>query len=371
MVTGIVLGEGFFLSVMACVFLLIFNYCMRSFDRKMRLRFTYVVLALLVAIGAEVVDSNLAQLASPVLARYIVLLVKVSMEGFAELEVVYIMLPKATMEHKYLLSIPFLVCLLVNLTAPFGQHVIYFTPDNKLAFGPLACLIYIEMAIYFLVLLHIAFSKVKEGNWNYCIVITLAVAINIFAAVVEFLGICGKPVLGVAAITVAFIHMYLYAERYNFDSITHCLKRRCFYSDCAKHSKNKMSIVSMDLNDLKYLNDNFGHAAGDEALRTLAEVTKSLIIGKPFQLYRTGGDEFMILGNKVDSQTTIQLVDDIRQKLGETPYTCSFGVAMYEPGKSLDEIVKRADKAMYSDKEHYKMIRKQQLKGASLAIANQ
>ena len=114
-----------------------------------------------------------------------------------------------------------------------------------------------------------------------------------------------------------------------------------------------MIIISMDLNDLKYINDNFGHKAGDIALLTFAEVCRSVKTNK-FILYRTGGDEFMILGIKATMDEAKELVELIKEKLAETPYTCSFGIHEYKPGDDFDAVVVKADKAMYEDKSIYK-----------------
>ena len=159
------------------------------------------------------------------------------------------------------------------------------------------------------------------------------------------------------------MYMYMYAARYNIDSVSRCYKRRCFYADAERHSKNKMAIISMDLNDLKYvsidmdglkyINDNFGHKAGDIALLTFAEVCRSVKPSK-FILYRTGGDEFMMLGIKATKDEAETLIHDIRLKLQETPYTCSFGINMYNPSDDFDDVVVKADQAMYEDKRMYK-----------------
>ena len=160
-------------------------------------------------------------------------------------------------------------------------------------------------------------------------------------------------VLPFLAIGILFLYMYMYAARYNIDSVSRCYKRRCFYADAERHSKNKMAIISMDLNDLKYINDNFGHKAGDIALLTFAEVCRSVKSSK-FILYRTGGDEFMMLGIKATKEEAEELIHNIRLKLQETPYTCSFGINMYNPSDDFDDVVVKADQAMYEDKRMYK-----------------
>lgn len=146
----------------------------------------------------------------------------------------------------------------------------------------------------------------------------------------------------------------MYAEYYNVDSITKCLKRRCFYSDGVRHRRHNFSVLSMDLNNLKYINDNFGHSAGDDALKTFANICKKSKSSK-FVLYRTGGDEFMMLGLGASYEETVEVVNRIKQELEGTPYTSSYGIAMYRARDDFDEIVEQADRAMYSDKKQFKL----------------
>ncbi|MGN0416025.1 MAG: GGDEF domain-containing protein [Agathobacter sp.] len=85
-------------------------------------------------------------------------------------------------------------------------------------------------------------------------------------------------------------------------------------------------MSAIDLNDLKQWNDGHGHAKGDDAICTLVHCVQK-VIPKACYLYRTGGDEFMILCFNKEKETVEQLLTDIRRELAPTPYSCAIGLA--------------------------------------------
>ena len=114
------------------------------------------------------------------------------------------------------------------------------------------------------------------------------------------------------------------------------------------------------MNDLKYLNDNHGHAAGDEALKTIASI---LIKEKrnDGETYRVGGDEFVLFYyNNVNEEYVLERIKAMREMLSKTPYTCAFGYAMKKPDSSVEEAITEADARMYADKKEIKENNEQQ-----------
>ena len=96
-------------------------------------------------------------------------------------------------------------------------------------------------------------------------------------------------------------------------------------------------------------NDKHGHDAGDLALTTMAEVVSSVLPKKSY-LYRTGGDEFMILCNQLSATELMDLIADIRSAMAKTDYTCAIGYAFYHGSVGIDKLCLLADDMMYKDK---------------------
>ena len=112
-----------------------------------------------------------------------------------------------------------------------------------------------------------------------------------------------------------------------------------------------MGIVFADMNGLKYVNDNQGHLAGDQLLRNAAMVLKSTFIGD--EIYRVGGDEFLVLMSETSEADMERKIADVRKK-SELFSDVSFalGYCPLNSGKDIRKALEHADAMMYADKEN-------------------
>lgn len=129
----------------------------------------------------------------------------------------------------------------------------------------------------------------------------------------------------------------------------------------AKRERRFIALFALDLDKFKPVNDEYGHAAGDVVLKSVAK-NLLLVFRETDLVARIGGDEFLIL---FYAQNDMQSVGDIAQRiinLLSTPVLfekelltvgASIGIALYSPdnSESLDLLMKRADKALYEAKE--------------------
>lgn len=116
-----------------------------------------------------------------------------------------------------------------------------------------------------------------------------------------------------------------------------------------------LALVFCDVNAFKNINDTYGHAVGDEVLKTVAEVltSASRLIDV---VARFGGDEFVMLLPDSGDQGAVQVIGRVRQRLAEhpgpVPFSLSLGYALVDRQypQALDELIAEADQAMYRDK---------------------
>lgn len=88
-------------------------------------------------------------------------------------------------------------------------------------------------------------------------------------------------------------YLSLYVLTAKEDTLTQLLNRQCYYADIERLKDQVTAAVSVDMNDLKKINDTQGHDAGDKALKTVAAcLAKNELRNK--KIYRIGGDEFAI-----------------------------------------------------------------------------
>jgi len=122
-----------------------------------------------------------------------------------------------------------------------------------------------------------------------------------------------------------------------------------------KRDKKPISLVMLDIDYFKKINDTYGHNVGDYALKTIANIVSDSI-RESDAFARWGGEEFVILTPGADVDSAAVLAEKLRQKIAEFEFdeigviTCSFGVAQISDGFELDHLVENADKALYMAK---------------------
>ena len=117
------------------------------------------------------------------------------------------------------------------------------------------------------------------------------------------------------------------------------------------------AIIMIDLNYLKDTNDTYGHDTGDVALVKLAQLICDTFKFSP--VYRVGGDEFVVISRSKDYLRVDKLVEELKRKTNKTidvhdgeNISAAVGFSTYNPqvDKTVDDVFKRADKAMYEHK---------------------
>jgi Amt family ammonium transporter len=151
----------------------------------------------------------------------------------------------------------------------------------------------------------------------------------------------------------------------NTDSLTGLYNRYYAYKrmeerlNSALAGRGTLSVIYMDLDRFKEINDNLGHQAGDEVLRIFSARMRSRF-GADLELCRVGGDEFlgMLGGQASDREETCSLAiralfDKPLVVKGQEVHTSpSIGWARYpEDGGSIDQLISKADLRMYADKK--------------------
>ncbi|MEW6982655.1 GGDEF domain-containing protein [Colwelliaceae bacterium 6471] len=151
------------------------------------------------------------------------------------------------------------------------------------------------------------------------------------------------------------------------DPLTGVLNRRAFNEAIneivMRQNRNftSQSLILLDIDEFKAINDEWGHDIGDEVLINL---TKAILkkLRKTDRLFRIGGEEFAILPYETNQEMSANIAENIRiaieqsQLLTNKTVTISLGIATYQSGESYPQWFKRADRALYEAKEKGKNI---------------
>jgi diguanylate cyclase (GGDEF)-like protein len=142
----------------------------------------------------------------------------------------------------------------------------------------------------------------------------------------------------------------LYTRGYFIDRL-HEETRRCQRLD------QHLSLMMIDIDFFKQYNDKFGHIMGDLVLKKLGTLLKNVLSGFNPLICRFGGEEFLVMFSGVDKKKSLAVADELRQRIQKekimlrrqaTNITVSIGVASLPlDTKDEDELVQKADKAMY------------------------
>jgi diguanylate cyclase len=121
---------------------------------------------------------------------------------------------------------------------------------------------------------------------------------------------------------------------------------------------NTLLLAMLDLDHFKRINDNYGHLAGDKVLKIIASVLRKRLRGTDF-IARFGGEEFVLLMPATVPAAGLKLLESLRASIEACPFhfkgepvtiTVSIGMSAFRPGEHGDQVLKRADQALYRAK---------------------
>ena len=139
----------------------------------------------------------------------------------------------------------------------------------------------------------------------------------------------------------------------NRQSMVNSLKHEV---EMANRYQQPLCILMLDIDHFKQFNDNYGHQTGDLVLQSVSTMIKGCIRNSD-QLFRYGGEEFLVILNQSELEQALLIAERIRSEIAHTPVfkegrepvTVSIGVANYVEG-SYEELISAADKALYQAK---------------------
>lgn len=203
--------------------------------------------------------------------------------------------------------------------------------------------------------------ETRFGHGAQSVIVMAGIGLSVLLALLTWLMVTGRArALRLAAgMTEELRHMAQH------DALTH-LPNRALFADRLNHELSRakrhggrFAIIFLDLDHFKSVNDKYGHSAGDQLLRQVADRLKSAV-RKADTVARIGGDEFVLLMAELsEKESVLGLAEKIQDALRE-PFlidgqalriSCSIGVAVYpQDGNDANALTKNADESMYRAK---------------------
>lgn len=257
--------------------------------------------------------------------------------------------------------IPNLINIIATILSPLFRFVFYVDEYNLYMRGDY---FFIFIIVYFMNFMFLVIVTLEGGKkYNYPIMGMLALSLF------TILGTSIQLVYPLAysswhCVTLSLLLYFLLMSEFDssFDTLTSLYNRATFDKATKQLEATKaFSVIILDINNFKSINDTYGHDYGDSVIKAVAEIIRKSF-NKHYTCYRFGGDEFSIIGNELDKEKIehqLRIMTNNFQEMreeGNPLPTVSYGYSIFQGGEKLDfqKILKDADTQMY----HYKRINK-------------
>ncbi|MBP5261241.1 MAG: GGDEF domain-containing protein [Clostridiales bacterium] len=331
---------GFTISLLSTVFL----------SKKMIARMYVLileVLALSIFVFAEFyfADKGIHQT-----ARAVLIAVRYSATPFIVAQIIFTIVRR----QRWVLFIPAIIATIIDFISIPTGIVFSINEANKMVRGPLGLLPYVFVGVYsaWFVLLMIRHSSKQKIEMIPIMFFGFAFLSGL---ILPFLigSDYSRLYCSTIAISVFVYYVFSILQVTKKDPLTGLLNRQAYYSDISTNPNEISALVSIDMNGLKTINDTEGHEAGDKAISTIAGCFFRAAKRRQ-NVYRIGGDEFVIVCRKVTEDEVIELTKRIHQLVDETSYSCSVGYGYSSDGKKpIDVLLSESDANMYHEKQQY------------------
>ena len=265
-----------------------------------------------------------------------------------------------------LLMLPSILNMFATSLSPWINIVFYVDANNQYTRGNY---FYIFVATYIINLVILFISTVKTGEkHNYQIKAKMTI-LSLFVVVGTSIQLVIPSVYSSwHSVTLSLLLYYILLTEFDgsLDVLTKLHNRAAYEKMVNKMEGRKLySVIVIDINNFKGINDTYGHDFGDNVLKKVASVIRKSFDNR-CACYRVGGDEFYIIDSETDSakldhqlKCMTNNLEKERKNDGRLP-TVAYGYSIFKGEKTLDfqEVLKEADNRMYYFKRMQKDIQK-------------
>lgn len=262
-----------------------------------------------------------------------------------------------------LLLIPVISNVILSVLSPFYGVFFSISSNGVYMRGPLFILsafsTYVYMLIGIILVLYNFKRMLKQDAYLVLGIGILPIIGGLIQALVY--GVLTMWSSGAAALVLGYL--FLQERMIHVDALTGVWNRASFYNTFSRkiylNPNDVFGAIYFDLDNLKKINDVYGHIEGDYAIKSVVKVASSKLPNDAI-VCRLGGDEFIALFDCDQDQTLNQYVKEIKQAFNDFNKTndkafmvdCSFGQALFtKEFGSLNALISRLDVMMYQEKE--------------------
>ena len=251
---------------------------------------------------------------------------------------------------------------IVSLGSYQYNWIFSITNENLYLRGPLFFISPVSISFYYCIILWVLYDNRKKINHEERVMLSLLPIIPFLLSVFQLYYFVYLTIWNSLAIAIVMNYIFILHNQTQIDPLTG-LGNRLAYDECIANLSHKsklvLSVVNIDLDDFKSINNLYGHHEGDKVLRAFASELKAVFDGVGLPI-RVGGDEFIVWIRENNPAiieqymaTLTERVKTYNEKTGR-PYQVSFSYGMTvlnEQYNDLQELVQHSDKLMYEEKQ--------------------
>ena len=263
------------------------------------------------------------------------------------------------LKTRKLILLPSILNMLAAILSPWLGLLFVVDADNRYERGDWFL---VFVAAYIMNVVILLATTVKKKKKHHDPVKMEVIALSLFAIAGTSIQLILPAVYSSwHSVTLSLLLYYLLLSEYDgsFDALTRLHNRAAFEKAAIRmDGRRPYSVVVMDIDDFKEINDSYGHDYGDSVLKRMASVMRESF-DDDSSCYRVGGDEFYVINRTVDPEklefqlkSIADKLEEERSKDGRMP-TISYGYSVFKGGSKTDfqEVLIDADKRMYFNKK--------------------
>ena len=261
----------------------------------------------------------------------------------------------------FLVSLPLLANTILSVGSFHFDWIFTITNQNVYVRGPLWLVSPLTSYFYYTVNLLLLYKARKGLAREELFVLSLLTLSPTLLSVFQLYFYVYLTIWNSVAIAVVINYIFIVHNQVKIDPLTR-LGNRAAYDEqleiLSRKENRSLTVVNIDLDDFKIINDIYGHHEGDKVLKIFAKHVKKVFDGKGASI-RLGGDEFIVFVNENRSEVVEAHIHALKyavKKHNETsgmPYQIkfSYGMAIFNSSyKDVHELVRYSDKLMYQEK---------------------
>jgi diguanylate cyclase (GGDEF)-like protein len=265
--------------------------------------------------------------------------------------------------NKYFwLSIPLVISGLLSLGSYHYNWIFHITSENIYERGPLFFVSPMTLFFYYLLNLLFIYENRRKLNKEEIFILSLLSLITVAMSVFQLHYFVYLTIWNSMAISIVVNYIFILHSQTKIDPLTGLGNRLAYdeyLANLSRKSNIVLSVVNIDLDDFKSINDMYGHHEGDKVLKEFANELKAVFEGRGVPI-RVGGDEFIVLISEAQNERVEKYIETLIDRMNtynennSRPYRVNFsyGMTIFDNTyKNLQELIQDSDKRMYENKQ--------------------